>query len=469
MIRKWTMVLLSLLVALVLPLNALAGAQHTLTIIPGDELKAEPAIADLLDVLSITVTPGEKSGALTLSLDDMDVGTIAVGADSTALYVYSQLIADEVLYVTWDDAFALIKNAIEVSMAAESADQAQITAALEQIDLAREKLVAALGGGLVVNSSAITQEDAIAQAEAMFKDDPQMLAYIRGIFEKQVIEDGVFADEARDTADQKYTLALTAQDIAPIFDTVYMQQMIREVLAQENPYLSAAELDAKVKEQLEELRQAFENSDMEMSTVAYTLDGGNTLVGMEMAMSMTDAEGEWTETVVMNINYDRLTDEEGVNHNADLRMMIDDEEALQMLFDFHRGVDEVSEGMLAFLVEGEELLVKYHAENPETDVREREAALYLRSDAAAIIEPAASARPLIAFRVVSRPAPASVLETIEQADTSNSVNVMKLSEEEMQTLISSCTSRLMQTGFSAMGKLPTSTLNMVLSMMGMGE
>lgn len=358
---------------------------------------------------------------------------------------------------------------MEVSMMQENVGQDQIAAAMEQIDLAREELIAALGGGIVVNTSVISQEEAIAQAEEMFKDDAQMLAYIRNISEKQIVEDGSFEDEARDTADQKYSLTLNTEDIAPLFDTDYMQKILRDALAQENADLSGAELDAKVKEQLDELRAVFESCEMEMGVIAYTLDEGNTLVGMELGMDMTAVEEEVSETVVMNVNYDRLTTDEGVRYTADLRMAANDAEMMQMLFDFHRGVDEVSEGTLAFLVDGEELQVKYRAENPETDVREREAALYLRSGAAAIIEPAAADRPLITFRVVSRPENAQLLSAIENADTTNSVDVMKLSEEEMQALVSDITNRAMQAGFAAMGKLPTSTLNVVLSMMGMGE
>lgn len=468
MIRKWMMMVLSLLLALMLPLSSMAATQHTLTIIPGDELAAEPAIADLLDVLSITLTPGEKSGALTLTLDGEDIATIALGADTTALYAYSNLLSDEVLHVTWDDAFALIKNAIEAS-AAEQADEEQIALMLAQVDQAKEQLIAGLGGGLTVSASVTTKEEAMEQAAAMFGDDPKMMEYIEGVYEHMVVEDGSFTDEARDTADQKYSLNLTQEDVVAVFESSYMQQILRDAISQENPSLSDAELDEQLKTQLDEMRKLFENSQMDMAVTAYTLDEGDTLVGMEMDMEMTVTEDGASETAAININYDRLTTAEGVSYKADVRMADDSAELLQILFDFHRGVDGVSDGMLAFLVEGEELLLKYDAENTEADVRQREVALYLRSNAAAIVEPVPSDRPLIAFRVVSSPADPLVLSAIEAADTANSVDVMKLSEEEMEALYVSITSHLMEAAFTAMGKLPTSTLNLVLSMMGIAE
>lgn len=62
MTRKLITTLLCLVLAVALPLAALADTRHTLTLIPGDDLSAVPAIADLCDALSLTLTKGEKSG-----------------------------------------------------------------------------------------------------------------------------------------------------------------------------------------------------------------------------------------------------------------------------------------------------------------------------------------------------------------------------------------------------------------------
>jgi len=43
MIRKWMTTLLAMLLAMMLPLCALADTQHTLTILPGDALATEQA------------------------------------------------------------------------------------------------------------------------------------------------------------------------------------------------------------------------------------------------------------------------------------------------------------------------------------------------------------------------------------------------------------------------------------------
>lgn len=90
MTRKLITTLLCLVLAVALPLAALADTRHTLTLIPGDDLSAVPAIADLCDALSLTLTKGEKSGGLTLSVGGEDIATVALGADSTGLYVQSR-------------------------------------------------------------------------------------------------------------------------------------------------------------------------------------------------------------------------------------------------------------------------------------------------------------------------------------------------------------------------------------------
>ena len=106
--RKWISLVLVLMLAVMMPLQALAGRQHVLTIIPGDELASEPLVADVLGAAALKLTTGEKSGALTLMLNGKDMATIAVGADKDGLYVESDLLSEKVLYVGWDEGFAFV-------------------------------------------------------------------------------------------------------------------------------------------------------------------------------------------------------------------------------------------------------------------------------------------------------------------------------------------------------------------------
>ena len=110
MTRKLITTLLCLILAVALPLAALADTRHPLTILPGDDLAAIPAFEDFCEALSVTLTTGEKSGGLTIGIGGEEIATVARGADSTGLYVHSDLLSDEVLYLTWDSVFPFVDD-----------------------------------------------------------------------------------------------------------------------------------------------------------------------------------------------------------------------------------------------------------------------------------------------------------------------------------------------------------------------
>ena len=69
MFRKWLTILVALMM-MAMPFGAMADTQHTLSIVPGDVMASEQAVVDLLNVLDLRLTTGEKSGALTVLLND---------------------------------------------------------------------------------------------------------------------------------------------------------------------------------------------------------------------------------------------------------------------------------------------------------------------------------------------------------------------------------------------------------------
>lgn len=466
MIRKWLTFLLSLLLAMALPLAALADTQHTLTIIPGDDMAAIPAVADLFDVLSLTVTPGEKAGALTLTVDDTDIATLAMSADTTGLYVQSALLSDDVLYVTWDDAFAFLTQVMIAGMEAEGAkvDAATREALETGMEQYKTAILSSLGSADAAASfSPATREKEMEMLSKMFGGDPKMMEYIEGIYDKMVVEDGSFTDDERDPADQKYSVTLDKEDLLKVCDSNYMRDMMTSAISSTESSLSEAEVAKKVDEALAEVRKMYSEGDFQMDMTVYTADAGETLTGMEMGMNMKLSSGDDAVAMTMNLNYDRLTSEAGVSHKGDMSMVVNDDDAVQLLLDLNKGVDGNTTGLAGMMVDDEALTVTLNAKPIGNDGRERTAALYLREDATAIIAPAASERPLITFKVTSGPAAGDKLSAIEKATAENSVNVMKLSAEEMQTLVADISGRCMQALYTAMGKLPASVLNTLFS------
>lgn len=460
MLRKMIKMLLCLMLAVMLPLCAIADTQHTFRIIPGSGMGVNASVADLLDVLSLTVTKGDRSGALTLELEDTAIATVALSADATGVYVHSNLLSDDVLYVTWDDGFAYLTEVMKAAMQAEGMPESELAALEQGMAEIKNVIVKAEGSGMVGGLGTL-QSNAAA---LVLPDNPDGQTFAAVIGEKMVVENGSFADAQRDTADQKYMLTLTSEDMLKLCDTEYMRTLMREVAAAANSGAQAEELEKAADEMLEQAREAYRTSDYEMVMTMYTQNGGTVMVGMELGVSMPVKEENASTSLSMNLNYDRLTNENGVNHMADMAVSADGSSAVEMAFELHRGVNAVSEGRLAMLADGEEITFLYRAENTEPDVRQRRVDLYLRSGATAIIPPAFSDRPLISFEVVTSPADPSVLGRIGQADAHNSVNVMKLSDEEMQTLVSGVQSRVIQAAYSALAKLPTSALQLAMQL-----
>ena len=138
-----------------------------------------------------------------------------------------------------------------------------------------------------------------------------------------------------------------------------------------------------------------------------------------------------------------------------------DGEKLETEFDLFKASNGVSDGMLGMLADGEEVVITYHGEPASGKKRIRQADLYVRSGATAILEPAASARPVIGFQVISEPASKDVLNALENATEQNSVNVFKLSETEMQNMLMEILNKGAQIYYNILGQLPTSVLNLM--------
>lgn len=468
MFRKLMRSVLCLALALMLPMAALADTRHTLTIVPGEELLTEPAFADLFDALSFTATVGEKAAGLTLSVADENIATVAMSADATGLYVQSDLLGDDVFYVSWDDGFAFITEMMKSSLegAAEGGaevDEAQLEAIEQMMDAYKTQIVSTLGAA-AAEPAAATREEAMKIMNEMFKDDPAMIAFYEGLLDRIVTEEGDFADEGRDTATRRDQMVMTGDDLAAVCDTKYMRTMLESALRAEEPDLEEAELLAEVDEMLDEMRRLYKESDINMTVNAYTIDEGQTLVGMDMGMEMSITEDDETETVAMNMNYDRLTTTDGVSHKADMSMAANDEQMAQMLFELNSGANGVSTGSLAMLADDAEITFLYDGKNEGND-RVRTLSVYLREPATAIIPPAAADRPVMSFVLTSGEADESVLAGVEAATPDNAVNVMKLSMEDMQELLTEVQSRVMQAVFTAMGKLPASVIELLMGPM----
>lgn len=465
MLRKWMTMLLALMLAFMLPVTALADRQYTLTVIPGDLLASEQIIADLCQTTAIRLTKGERSGALTLVMNGEPMATIGLSADDTGLYAASADLLEDVLYVSWDDLFALMADGMMAMYEEAGMDDAALQAVTASVDSAKTG-ISSLFTETVSDKpySAETMEESLQSVEEIFPDDPAMVAFVNGLEDNIVIEEGQFTSDVHDTADGKIVFTMDGKDLADLFDTDYMRSMMMEVAAAGGEEMTEAEVREFAAEMCEMLKKLYAESDFAMIMEMFTANEGEALVGVDMDMHMnidTQLEGEQMKaSMTMNADYNRLSGSNGISHEAAASLTVDGE-AIAAEFTMLDGADGADKCMLGFLVDGEELVITYRATAPENAVRERRVAVYLRSGATAILEPAASDRPIIGFKLVSEPAPEEVLAALENASEANSVNVLKLSEEEMQQMLTKVLSSGEQIYYNILGALPTSVLNLL--------
>lgn len=462
MIRKWTTVLLSLFLAVMLPVCAMADTQHTLRVVPGDVLASEEAVVDLLNVLSITLTEGSTCGALSLNLNNEAIATVGLTADGTGLYVQSNLLSDDVLYVTWDDGFAVITEVMMGLLRSEGASIAELEKLESSMNELKLAIVNAVNGSSAPNLSAVNKGKLIFEAGKMAADDPKMVEFVNSVIRGITTEEGTFTSEKHDTASQKITITLTSKDLAVLAETqaarTLMEQYLRESMGSN---ASADKIAHYTEQNLASLKEELENSDMRLVMTVHQNADEDLPVNVTMLTTMKDGE----ETVALKLDYHRLSTENGVDYKAEFSMLDAEAPFLEMLFELNRGFDAVTHGRFALLADGEEITVMYKGENVEADTRSRSIDLYLRSGAVTLLEPVPSDRPIIGIELVSSVADPALLSALESADADNSVNVMKLSDEEMGKLLMDIETRCMQAVYGALGSLPTSVLTLVMGMM----
>lgn len=473
MIRNLMKTLLCLVLALALPLCALADTQHTLTIVPGEEvIGGDQMVKDIFDALSFKLTTGETSGALTFALSDTDIATIALKADANGLFAQSDVIGEDVYYVAWDDMFALLEQTIQSSLVEQAKQSgtdvdeeavAMIGTVMEQY---KTQLKTALNAGSLTELAQPKDPDAaLAMVSEMFKDDPAMVEYIKGIMDRMVIEEGDFTAPERDAATQKYSMTMTNQDFIAICDTQYMRSMLEQAEKADNADATEEELKAEVDETIAEVKKLYQDSNINVTMNCYTADEGNTLVGMDMSMLMDIKDEDDTAKTDMTMNYNRLTGESGVSHKAGLVMTVDDAHLCEMSFDLNKNTETgVSEGMAAMWADSTQISVLYKGENTETG-RVRSFALYGRDGATTIIEPAASERTMMTFVIDSTADDGARLAAIEAATAETAVNVLKLSAEELQAIGTQVTGRAMMLYGTIMQNLPASVQQMLMEQM----
>ena len=341
--------ILSCIVALALLLSTAAGLAEalpqqenvTFSITAGAGIKMMAApIADLLDAISLQFQgiEGKDVGGFSLRLNKEDVLAISLRTLEDGLLISSKALYEKPVFFSTDDMMALVEEAMKAAesdpaMAASVAQMQQVMATGE-LPQAEAVDAIALKGQDVDLSDPETRQ---AMIDATGGDDT-FVKWMENVMSRMVETEGEFTGETHDTADKKTEVSLTEEDMASLFETTYVKQVMAQQLAASG--LDEKELDAT----LAELAAEYRKMDVVMDMVI--LEKGEDIVSIYMpatitmpvevveameteeatdATDATEAAPAEPQVMTMELKYDRLTTDGNAAYTFGLTMNVEGE------------------------------------------------------------------------------------------------------------------------------------------------
>ena len=483
---KLLAILLALLCAL-LPLSAMAATEYSVQLIPGDDMASVPAVKDLCDALTLRLLQGENSGMLTLNLSGEDVFSAAARVTGDGLYLDSAILGDKPVYASAEDIGQVLTQlaSAEEGMTQETLNQIKpmIAHLFSQAGMMSELKGMALADPSVTPPAELKSDELREQLQKLYGDDPAMLDYVLGILDRAEITEGSFTSDAHDPATQSIKITLTKDDVAKLQGS----STVRKALTQTGA-VTEEEAAAELKKALDNIQK------MDVVLTLYTTE--TELVSLEMtmdsAMTVTDDDGETErESVQMTAAYNRLTKDGVMNHSAtmmlgedgeteaDLAFVLTEEDGSYTLDGAMNEVDDGKEkpiltvkgvltvadgkadGWLALLADETQITFTYAA-SVEGDSTDRVMALYVRENAVALTELAASERPLFSLRLkTTENADDSALKAIEAATAETALQPLQMSDEDCTAYITSISTHATQVLYAVLSKLPSSVIELM--------
>ena len=484
---KLLAVLLALLLCAMLPLSALAATEYSVQLIPGDDMASVPAVKDLCDALTLRLLQGENSGMLTLNLSGEDVFSAAARVTGDGLYLDSAILGDKPVYASAEDIGQVLTQlaSAEEGMTQETLNQIKpmIAHLFSQAGMMSELKGMALADPSVTPPAELKSDELREQLQKLYGDDPAMLDYVLGILDRAEITEGSFTSDAHDPATQSIKITLTKDDVAKLQNST----TIRDTL------MKSGSLTAE--EAAEELKKSMDNiQKMDVVLTLYTTE--TELVSLEMTMDaaidVTDEDGDTDlESVQMTAAYNRLTKDGTVNHSASMLIGEDGETEADLAFVLTakdgsytldgamnevddgkeepmmtvKGVltvaDGKADGWLALLADETQITFTYAA-SVEGDSTDRVMALYVRENAVALTDLAASERPLFSLRLkTTENADDSALKAIEAATAETALQPLQMSDEDCTAYITSISTNATQVLYAVLSKLPSSVIELM--------
>ena len=260
--RKGLVRLLGIVLALMLPLSAMAqgsaldmltqaSAQGkeivtTITFEPGQTLAANPVVADLSKATAIRVSKmGGGFGGFSLLLNGVDVMSAKLHVQEDGIYILSETLGEKPLYFSWED----VQKGMAEAMRSSGADQASIDSFNQSfMNGFRQGFAMGMAGASegMKSFENLTDEQIKQKITESLGGDDSLVKWIETIEAKKVVTTGEFTLEGSDVADTKTELVVTKEDMAALYDVAYIQKQIATQIKAEDTSLTDEQVQAKL-------------------------------------------------------------------------------------------------------------------------------------------------------------------------------------------------------------------------------
>lgn len=301
--RKNWVRLLSVVAALMLPLTAMAQSTPmdmlsqaradgkeivtTVSFVPGGMISGDQTVTDLSGATALRFN-GMKDGlgAFAVVLSGVDVLSAQLRLQSDGLYVQSETLGSKPLYFTWED---LNKGIISL-MQSSGADQATMDQYSQSMSSMMEQLrILNADAEFTANySEPLTEEETKQRIIQSMGGDESMVNWINGIEAKTVVTKGEFTVDGSDKADTKTVYTIDKNDFATFYDGEYYLQKFSAQLKAKDPSMTDEQALQAAKEEIAMISKALLDAETQMVVTVYT--AADEFVAMEMGLSaMADA------------------------------------------------------------------------------------------------------------------------------------------------------------------------------------
>lgn len=289
-----------------------ASLQLSSGTIPGLDAESAAIINDLIDAIGFTLDQQEGDAPqfdFALQLSGTDVLTLAAATQGEETYVKSNLLGDATVAFNAAEGKVILDRLMELAVEAGMFTQDDVAAVKQAIEEA---------------SAQMSTQMQMSNMDVEDMDLTGLIAVVTELAAKAKVEAVTAQPKNCDTAATVLSISLTGEDIAKVYDAVFemlksneafMAGMSSMELTMDGEAVTPEEMMEKAPAAIREVMAMIQG---EVPLSIYLNEAGEPVYGTaSMTMKAEDENGA-AQTLTMDVNYARLTVNEGITHTATL-------------------------------------------------------------------------------------------------------------------------------------------------------